>query len=41
MGRDRGGKKQWVRDLSEETAGGRGEMEGEEKGKQEEEIGRR
>lgn len=27
MGRDRGGEKQWVRDLSEETAGAGGEME--------------
>lgn len=25
MGRDRGGEKQWVRDLSEETAGAEGE----------------
>lgn len=25
MGRDRGSEKQWVRDLSEETAGARGE----------------
>lgn len=31
MGRDRGGEKQWVRDLSEETARAGGEMEREEK----------